>query len=130
MSLARQTTGTLVKRNGVTISELATVSPPKFRRNKLETSTHNDGRESNQLGMIRQDDGSFRINFVEDDATHNQIFDDFLANTAATWSFILPSGVAYTGQGRVQKWEPTDAGTDAIQQVDCGITWSGPVDMS
>jgi hypothetical protein len=112
-----------------TVGELVTVSPPGFTRNKLETTTHNDGAESNILGIIRQKDGSFRINFVGTDTTHTQLMTDFLQNVRATWRFRFPSGTTLTGSGRVQQFQIVDAPVDAIQQADCNIVWAAPVAM-
>jgi hypothetical protein len=61
MSLAVSTTGILVKRATVaaptvftTVAELTSVTPPGKSRNKIETTTHNDGSESFVLGIMRQ----------------------------------------------------------------------------
>lgn len=137
MSSALTTTGTLVKRALIasptvftTITEVTKASIPGFSRNKLETSTHNDGTESYQLGILRQKDGGFSINYIAGDATHISIIADMLANTKNQWQFTLPSGANFTGPARVQQFQLVEATVDAIQMADIIITWAGPVVQS
>lgn len=134
MSSALTTTGTLVKRALIasptvftTITEVTKATVPGFTRNKLETSTHNDGTESYQLGILRQKDGGFSINYIGADATHASVLADCLANTKNQWQFALPSGITYTGPARVQQFQLQDAGVDGIQMADVVLTWAGPV---
>jgi hypothetical protein len=135
MSEAVATTGILVKRGNadgppetfLTIGEVTTITPPGYSRNKIESTTHNDGAESYVLGILRQKDPTFRINYVHTNASHGLILDDILANLARNWQFLFPSGVFYQGPARVQRWEPVEAPPDAIQQVDITLAWSGPV---
>jgi len=134
MSLAVSTTGILVKRatvaaptTFVTVSELTSVTPPGKSRNKIETTTHNDGSESFVLGMMRQKDMSFRINWLPEDATHDTIMDDLDGNVRAVWQVAFPSGITITAQGRVQRFEPADAPPDAAQQADVNIAWASPL---
>src|SRR5215212_5985206 len=54
----------------VTVAEITKVTPPGYSRNKIETSTHNDGTESYILGILRQKDAAFSINYVAGDSTH------------------------------------------------------------
>jgi hypothetical protein len=77
MSNAVTSTGILIKRAPfatptafVTIGEITEIDPGGMSRNKIETSTHNDGSESHVLGLLRQSDPSFKINYVAGDATH------------------------------------------------------------
>lgn len=134
MSNAVSTTGILVKRADLatptvftTIAEITSVTPPGKSRNKLETSTHNDGTESNILGILRQKDAALTINWVGDEPTHVQIEADIDANTKARWQVLMPSGITMTGDARVQNFEPADAPVDGIQQANIMLTWAGPV---
>lgn len=134
MSSAVATTGILVKRADVgaptvftTIAELTKVTPPGKSRNKIETSTHNDGSESYILGILRQKDGAFTINYLAGDASHVQINSDIDGNVKAIWQFAFPSGITLTGPGRVQQFMIADAPVDAAQQADVVIAWAGPV---
>jgi hypothetical protein len=134
MSLAVSTTGILVKRATVaaptvftTVAELTSVTPPGKSRNKIETTTHNAGSESFVLGIMRQKDMSFRINWLPDDATHDTIMDDLDGNVRAVWQVAFPSGITMTAQGRVQRFEPADAPPDAAQQADVTIAWASPL---
>jgi hypothetical protein len=138
MSNAKSATGVLIQRGNAdgppetftTVGEIRSVTPPGWSRNKIETTTHNEGAESNVLGILRQRDAGFRINYVADDPTHEQILDDILNNTRSTWRVLLPSGVSYTGPGYVQRFELVDMPTDAAQEAECNITWAGPVVMA
>lgn len=134
MSNAVSTTGILVKRAELatptvftTIGEIVSVAPPGFSRNKIDTTTHNDGAESYVLGILRQKDPSFRINWVGSDATHESIMDDLMANEKNQWQVALPSGITLTGPARVQRFEPVDAPSDAAQQADVSLAWAGAV---
>lgn len=120
-------TATLVETIFTTIGELVSVTPPGYSRNKLETTTHNDGAESSVLGILRQKDAGFRINYVGGDATHQQLLADILGNVKANWRVLFPSGTSFTGPARVQRFEIVDAPVDAIQQADCALVWAGPV---
>jgi len=124
------TGGTTKEITFATIGELLSVTPPGFSRNKLETTTHNDGAESYVLGILRQRDVGFRINYVGDEPTHESIVADIMGNVKNWWLITFPSGVEFIGAGRVQRFEFVDAGTDAIQQADCAITWAGAITMS
>ena len=134
MSNAVVATGTLVKRALLasptvftTITEVTKAMVPGFSRNKLDTTTHNDGTESNQLGILRQADGGFTLNYIGTDATHISVLADMMANTKNQWQFLLPSGITYTGPARVQQFKVAEATVDAIQMADVILTWAGPV---
>lgn len=116
--------------NFVTVAEITKAGPPGFTRNKLETSTHNDGTESYQLGILRQKDGTLTINYIGGDITHATLLSDMLNNISANWKFLLPSGIQYDGPARVQQFQLQDAGVDGIQAADMVLTWNGPVIQS
>jgi hypothetical protein len=136
MSDAVSTTGILVRRSAwplaeppvwTTVAELVSVTPPGFSRNEIETSTHNDGTESKVLGILRQRNASFRINWLPTTTTHAQLLTDILANARAGWQVAFPSGATFTGPGRIRQLMPADAPVDAAQQADAEISWAGPV---
>lgn len=134
MSNAVSTTGILVRRALIgsptvftTIAEVTKVTSPGFSRNKIETSTHNDGSESYILGILRQKDAAFTMNYVAGDATHISVLADMLANTKNQWQVALPSGVTFTGPARVQMFQISDAPVDGAQMADVVLTWAGPV---
>lgn len=114
----------------VTVAEITKAGAPGFSRNKLETSTHNDGTESYQLGILRQKDGTLTINYIGGDATHAVLLSDMLNNTKSNWKFLLPSGTQFDGPARVQQFQLIEATVDAIQAADMIITWAGPVVQS
>jgi len=134
MSNAVSATGISVKRATIaaptvftTIGEVMTATPPGFSRNKIETTTHNDGAESYVLGILRQKDPSFRVNWVGSDSTHDTLLDDMLNNVKAVWQFATLSGITLTGPGYVLRFEPVDWATDSALQADIGLTWAGPI---
>lgn len=114
----------------VTIGELTKVTPPGYARNKIETSTHNDGTESYILGILRQKDAAFTINYVAADATHAVMLTDMLNNTKANWKVLFPSGTQFDGSARLQQFQLADAPVDGAQQADMAICWAGPVTQS
>lgn len=114
----------------VTIGEITKVTPPGFSRNKIETSTHNDGTESYILGILRQKDSAFTINYVAGDATHISMLNDMLNNIKANWKILFPSAVQFDGPARIQQFQIADAPVDGAQQADMSITWAGPVIQS
>ena len=137
MSNAVATTGILVQRAPLppgtvfaTISEILKVTPPGYSRNKMETSTHNDGTESYILGILRQKDAAFTINYIAGDASHILIASDIQGNVKSQWKVLLPSGVQFQGPGRVQQFQISDASVDGVQQADIVICWAGPVVQS
>jgi hypothetical protein len=121
------TGGTVVENAYVTVGELTKITPPGKSRNKIETSTHNDGTESSILGMLRQKDGAFTINYLAGDNTHRAINNDIDLNIKASWRFTFPSGIVLTGPGHVQQFQIVDAPVDAAQQADVVLAWSGPI---
>lgn len=134
MSLAVASTGILVKRSAgintssfVTVGEITSVNPQGKSRNKIETSTHNDGSESHILGILRQPDPTFHINYVGSDTTHQAIIADIDGNIPNTWRIEFPSGVKRTGNARVQQFLFDDAPVDGVQGASVALTWAGPV---
>lgn len=124
------TGGTSSKLTFSDVGEITSVTPPGFSRDKLESTTHNDGTESYVLGIMRQRDVGFRINYVGDEPTHEAIVADIFNNVKNFWLVTFPSGVEFVGPGRVQRFEFADAPTNAIQAADCNVTWAGKVVMT
>lgn len=134
MSEAVSATGILVRRADlatptafVTIGEIVSVDPGGMSRNKIETSTHNEGSESHVLGILRQSDPTFDINYVGSDATHVQLLDDIANNTKAQWQIEFPSGVSRTGPAYLQQFKFAAAPVDGVQRASCVLTWAGAV---
>lgn len=134
MSSAVTITGILVKRAPfatptafVTIGEITEIDPGGMSRNKIDTSTHNDGSESHVLGILRQSDPTFKINFLASEATHILILADIANNVKNAWQFLFPSGKTRTGFGYIQQFKFDPAPVDAKQGAMCAITWSSTV---
>ncbi len=134
MSEAVTSTGILVKRAPigtptafVTIGEIDQVTPGGISRNKIETTTHNEGTESHVLGILRKSDPQFHINYVGSDASHASILSDLAANTKSQWQILFPSGVKRTGPAYVQMFEFDDAPVDGKQGAKIALTWAGAV---
>lgn len=134
MSEAVTSTGILVKRAPfasptafVTVGELTNVDPGGMSRNKIETSTHNEGTESHVLGILRQADPTFHINYVGSDQTHVDVIADIAGNVKNAWQFLYPSGVSRTGMAYVQNFKFDPAPVDGVQGATLGLVWSGPV---
>src|SRR4051812_10927219 len=116
MSNAVTATGILIQRAPfatpaafVTIAEITEINPGGMSRNKIETSTHNDGSESHVLGLLRQSDPSFKINYVAAEATHVNVLADIVNNVKNYWRILFPSGKFRTGQAYIQQFMFDDA---------------------
>lgn len=134
MSNAVTVTGILIKRAlfatptvFATIAEITEIDPGGMSRNKIETSTHNDGSESHVLGLLRQADPSFKINFLGSEATHVDILSDIANNVKNAWQILFPSGKTRTGYAYVQQFKFDPAPVDAKQGASLAITWAGIV---
>lgn len=134
MSNAVTTTGILVKRAPfatptafVTVGEITEIDPGGMSRNKIETSTHNDGSESHVLGLLRQADPTFKINYVAADASHILILADIANNVKNAWQILFPSGKTRTGFGYVQQFKFDAAPVDGKQGAMIALTWASIV---
>jgi hypothetical protein len=134
MSNAVTTTGILIKRAPfatptafVTIAEITEIDPGGMARNKIETSTHNDGSESHVLGLLRQMDPTFKINYVGSEATHILILADITNNVKNAWQILFPSGKTRTGFAYVQQFKFDVAPVDGKQGAALALTWAGIV---
>jgi len=134
MSEAVTATGILVKRALLasptvftTVGEITNVTPGGMSRNKIETSSHNEGTESHVLGILRKSDPAFRINYVGSDATHVAVLADLAANEKNQWQILFPSGVSRTGPAYVQQFAYAEATVDGLQSADVVLTWAGAV---
>lgn len=117
-------TGGTSQRVFQTIGEITKVTPPGYSRNKIETSTHNEGVESHVLGLLRQRDPAFTINYVGSNQTHIDIVNDILTNAKTDWRVDFPSGVTFGAKAYVQQFMLGDAPLDAAQTADVVITWA------
>lgn len=134
MSNAVTTTGILFQRAPfaspaayVTVGEITEIDPGGMSRNKIETSTHNDGSESHVLGLLRQTDPTFKINYVASDATHITILADIAGNIKNYWRVLFPSTKVRYGQAYVQMFKFDVAPVDGKQGASIAITWAGVV---
>lgn len=134
MSNAVTTTGILIKRAlfatptvFTTIGEITEIDPGGISRNKIETSTHNDGSESHVLGILRQADPTFKINYVAGDATHISLLADIAGNVKNSWQILFPSGKSRTGFGFIQLFKFDVAPVDGKQGASLAITWAAAV---
>jgi hypothetical protein len=120
-------TGGTALQNFGTVGELTEVTPGGLSRNKIETSTHNDGSESHTLGILRQTDPGMKINYVGSDLTHQAVIADLQNNVRNNWKIVFPSGVSRTGQAYVQKFDFDPAPVDGKQGATLSLTWAGVV---
>ncbi len=134
MSNAVTTTGIAIRRAPfatptvfVTIGELTELDPGGMSRNKIETSTHNDGSESHVLGILRQADPTMKINYVASDATHILILSDIANNMKNAWQILFPSGKTRTGFAYIQMFKFDAAPVDGKQGASLALTWAGVV---
>jgi len=134
MSNAVTSTGILVKRAPfatptafVTVAEITEVDPGGMTRNKIETSTHNDGSESHVLGILRQSDPTLKINYIGSDSSHINILADIINNVKNAWQILFPSGKSRTGFAFVQMFKFDVAPVDGKQGASLALTWASIV---
>jgi Lambda phage tail tube protein, TTP len=136
MSDAVTATGILVQRSTLpvaspavyaTVAEITEVTPGGMSRNKIETSTHNDGTESHVLGVLRQSDPSLKVNYVASETTHMAVLSDIAGNVKASWRILFPSKVRRTGDAFVQAFAFDNVPMDGKQGATITLTWAGPV---
>lgn len=134
MSNAVTATGILIQRAPfatptafVTVAEVTEINPGGMSRNKIETSTHNDGSESHVLGILRQADPTFKINYVASETTHVNVLADIVNNVKNYWRIVFPSGKFRTGQAYIQQFTFDDAPVDAKQGASLTLTWASVV---
>jgi Lambda phage tail tube protein, TTP len=126
-SSVASTTGMIVKRNGVVISEVTEVTPGGPQRNKIEVTTHNEKREAFKLGLLRQQEPSFKVNFLGHDSTHVQIMDDIEQCIKMPWSIEFPTGLKRSGDAYVQALIFEVAGLDTPQAATVTLAWADTV---
>jgi hypothetical protein len=134
MSNAVTTTGILIKRSPgagttayVTVAEITEIDPGGMSRNKIETSTHNDGSESHVLGILRQADPTFKINYVAADSSHINILADIVNNVKNSWQILFPSGKTRAGNAYVQQFKFDPAPVDGKQGASLTLVWASTV---
>lgn len=112
-----------------TVAEIVALKPPSYSRNKVDVSNHNEGRESNILGMLRQSDVSGTCNLIPMDATHSLMREDIKNNVKRNWRITYPPlGLPYdTFPGRVQMLEEQEVTTDAPLQFAFAIALDGDI---
>lgn len=120
-------TGGTVVRDYAAVAEITEVTPGGMSRNKVETTTHNEGSESHVLGILRKSDPGFKVNYVGTDSTHISIVSDIVNNTKARWMIRYPSMVKRSGQGYVQQFAFDGAPVDGKQGATITLTWAGVV---
>jgi hypothetical protein len=111
------------------VAELVSLKPSAKSRNKIEVSNHNEKRESNILGMLRQSDVTGTCNLVPSDATHESIQDDIDNNVKRNWRITLPpDGLPhYTFPARVQLFEFQEVTPDSALQFAFALTIDGDI---
>jgi hypothetical protein len=107
------------------IAEITKVTPPGYSRNEIQTSNHNEGVEAKVLGILRQRNCAFTVNYLGDKPTHIAILNDIINNYRRDWMVEFPSGVVCGPAGaRVQQFMLGDAPLDAAQTADVALSWA------
>lgn len=109
------------------VAEVTEVTPGGMSRNKIETTTHNDGSESHVLGILRKNDPGLKVNYVGTELTHIAIVSDIVNNLKARWMIRYPSGVKRSGPGYVQQFAFDGAPVDGKQGASITLVWAGVV---
>lgn len=111
------------------VAEIVALKPPSYSRNKVDVSNHNEGRESNILGMLRQSDVSGTCNLLPFDATHSLMRSDIKNNVKRNWRITYPpAGLPHdTFAGRVQMLEEQEVTPDSALQFAFTIALDGDI---
>ena len=117
-------TGQLIYAN---IAEVTEVDPQGSNRTKIPTTTHNDGAESNVLGILMNPDPTLKINFVGAAVTHLAIRSDLAGNIKNNWKFLFPSGTYRLGLAYVQSFKFDAVPVNGKQGATIAFVWAGPV---
>lgn len=114
-----------------TIAELTNVGMPGFSRDKLPSTNHNEGVESNVLGILNQDDIPVEVNYVGSEVTHQHLYADMITTPSPkkTWAIVPPmiNGIGFQGDARLQQFKLAAAAVNSIQKASMALTWAGPV---
>jgi hypothetical protein len=109
------------------ISELRDITPPALTRNELETTTHNEESDAYLVGIKRHGTMTFMINWVPDNASHDEItglqqaWDE---GTRDIYRITFPDGTRWIFSGFVTNFAPT-ANVDSVLTADVTIRPTG-----
>lgn len=119
--------GTIVKRNGTAIAELAGITPPALMRNDIELTVHNDNQDAYTLGIRRREPMTLSLNFVPSLGTHDHLTGLIKAHTDKSVDLYVieyPDGSEYTFSGLVSNIAP-DAPVDEKLSAEVTIRPTG-----
>lgn len=114
--------------NFTTVAEIVSLKPMGLTRNEVDVSTHNAGKESKLLGMLRAGQVTGTLNWLPLDATHRNeeggMLHDIMNNTWRNWRIpVPPDGLPILQfYGAVQQFDPQEVPVDAALQIAFALT--------
>ena len=92
------------------IAELRDITPPALTRNELETTTHNEEDDAYLVGIRRHGTMTFMVNFVPDNASHDEatgLQQAWLDGTRDIYRITYPDGTRWIFSGFVTNFAPS-----------------------
>jgi len=105
-----------VKRNGVVISELLSVTSSDQRRAQIDRTTHSETTDAKQMSIMDRGFLSFEINYIAIDPTHQGLIDSLAGLSEDIFTFDDGNGVV-TSYGMVQSFKYQSSPVDAPMRV-------------
>jgi hypothetical protein len=117
MSDAISAHGTMIARSGqlitpvayVDIAEVGDITPISFTRNEHDVTTQNDDIDAYVLGVLRRGPVSFVINFLGNDATHDEIAGllySIANHHKDKWRITFPDGTVWSFTAGISGFTP------------------------
>lgn len=115
--------GTLLARSPTTtntftnIAELKNITAPSLRRNPIELTNHNDLDDSFIVGIRRSGELTFTVNYLPDNATHNEVAGLIKARNDGTkdeYKITYPDASGVKFFGYVTEFAPSAPVDDAL----------------
>jgi len=105
-----------VKRNGVTVNELLTITASDQRRDPFERTTHSETTDAKQMSIVDRGFLSFEINYIAIDPTHQGLIDSLAGLSEDIFTFDDGNGEV-TSYGMVQSFKYQSSPVDALMRV-------------
>jgi hypothetical protein len=109
------------------IAELRDITPPALTRNELETTTHNEQDDAYLVGIRRHGTMTFMVNFVPDNASHDEatgLQQAWLEGTRDIYRITYPDGTRWIFSGFVTNFAPS-ANVDSVLTADVTVRPTG-----
>jgi predicted secreted protein len=117
MSSATSGKGTLLKREGVTIAEVRSISGPSMQAETIDVTNMDSGGWREFITSLKDaGEVSFDVNFLPAGTTHLALLQDFVDSVISEYSLVwTDAGTStWTFDGLVTSFQPSAAIADAL----------------